>query len=174
MKRIIFTFILIAATMQLFSQSTPIYRCFIKYSYDAAGNRTQREYVCATVSDVLTGDTNGDGVIDNDDIQYGGVDDGSGLGARHGSSKATVKSTWNMKVFPNPTNGIFSISFSKTIEKGLLIIYNATGAEILQEPIENTNMLKTKISSYSAGIYMIKVVETKTGIVQWIKLIKEY
>ncbi len=172
MKQLLFTTLILLCSSVGFAQTTTC-RWFIAISYDAAGNRTKREWKCELGTDVLTGDTNGDGVIDNNDIQYGSGIGNNGMRKTKAVVNADKKDAWSMQLFPNPTSEHFTIQLSKIIKEGQLTIYATRGEILLQEKIIDTDKLFAKMVHYSAGVYFVKVVEAATGITQTIKLIKE-
>jgi PKD repeat protein len=60
-------------------------------------------------------------------------------------------------VFPNPTNGNFSIDFkSNTIEHASIEIYDAIGKLVLIEKITNTNTI-ISFEHFSKGFYFVRV-----------------
>ena len=60
-------------------------------------------------------------------------------------------------VFPNPTNGNFSINFkSNTIEHASIEIYDAIGKLVLIEKITNTNTI-ISFEHFSKGFYFVRV-----------------
>jgi hypothetical protein len=170
MKRILFSFLFMTCASQVNAQA--IYRCFIKISYDAAGNRTQREWVCQTVVDPLPGDSDGDGILDIYDDTYNDNDGGDSQRPKT-IPATTIPTAWSKKLYPNPSTGKFTIEFSKTIEAGILAIYTTTGKLILEEKLQDANAVITQLSNYSAGVYLVKVTETSTGKTEIIKLIKQ-
>lgn len=69
----------------------------------------------------------------------------------------------NMKVFPNPTSGIFTI-ISKENEYKLIII-NVLGEHVYQSEIKNPKA-EIDLSKYPAGIYFINIKTEKGAAVQ--------
>ncbi len=173
MKQLLFTTLILLCSSVGFAQTTT-YRCFIAISYDAVGNRTQREWKCENVVAPPNPDTNGDGVVDeNDSIPMDDDNIGGGNQRKKNTIVISAKNAWSMQLFPNPTREHFTIQLSKIIKEGQLTIYTTRGEILLQEKIVDTDKLFAKMVHYSAGVYFVKVVETTTGITQTIKLIKE-
>ena len=73
----------------------------------------------------------------------------------------------NITIYPNPTNGFVSINTSSDFNKFEII--NISG-KILKSEIVNANNFSTDISSFSKGIYLLKIYNDFT--VKTEKLIK--
>ena len=62
-----------------------------------------------------------------------------------------------IKIFPNPTNGDFSIDFgSLNLGKSQLYLYNSQGKEVFSSEI-SSNLMKIKLENVSNGIYLLEV-----------------
>lgn len=59
-------------------------------------------------------------------------------------------------VFPNPSNGVFKVSFSNTDVKETSV-YNFIGELVLNVNIENTNVIDINLSLFPKGPYFLKV-----------------
>jgi hypothetical protein len=66
----------------------------------------------------------------------------------------------SVKLFPNPTNGMFQISASAEIE--MLTVYNPIGQQLFSKVVSNTST-QLNLSDLSGGLYIIRV-QTKEGI----------
>jgi uncharacterized repeat protein (TIGR03803 family) len=63
----------------------------------------------------------------------------------------------DIKVYPNPSNDIVNIEFSKPVD-GLLTLCNVLGEQVYVGTIANTNTVKQiDISSLSKGVYLLKI-----------------
>ncbi len=67
-------------------------------------------------------------------------------------------------IFPNPTQGKFTITFGKTIQNANLKIYNITGQIILQKSNISGDSFTYDIGEYGDGIYLVELVENGTRI----------
>ena len=67
-----------------------------------------------------------------------------------------------VKLFPNPSAGNFSIKFDKRFD-GQIIIYNLLGKEVLNESIINEDVVFFNVS-FKKGIYFVKLKSKKTEI----------
>jgi Secretion system C-terminal sorting domain len=116
------------------SQSGPItttsYVCSIKYSYDDAGNRTQRIYSCNWVT------INGSSLL---------------------VTQPPVSDVLESIVFPNPSNGVFSIKTNWDIPKATVIISDMAGRTIKEFPYEGIEA-EYNIRTLALGQYMIQLV----------------
>ena len=75
----------------------------------------------------------------------------------------------NIKLFPNPTNGIFTISNTSEINK--IEIYNTIGNLIISENEINNNQTTVDLENQKAGMYFIKIFSENSYIAR--KLIKK-
>jgi len=65
----------------------------------------------------------------------------------------------SIKIFPNPTQGVFSLELGRKLESRALIhVMNAKGEIVYQEEMaEDAEAIKINISNEPAGIYMIRI-----------------
>ncbi|MBI3510185.1 MAG: T9SS type A sorting domain-containing protein [Bacteroidetes bacterium] len=91
---------------------------------------------------------NEDSTIGYADIFIGKLDVMTGM--------STMSETKNIFLYPNPSNGIFTIrnNFSETFE---LQIFNSLGQEILRKENLNENNFEIDLGSEANGIYFMKV-----------------
>ena len=87
------------------------------------------------------------------------------------SINSNIKTLNSMNVFPNPSNGQFTISNTVHTDKLEVTIINTLGQTVLMEAAKNTNQLSFDLSKMSKGIYYAKVT-TSEG-TQLFKLILE-
>jgi len=84
-------------------------------------------------------------------------------------NQSIIKNENNIKLFPNPTNGIFTISNTSAINK--IEIYNSIGNLIISKNNINNNQTIIDLQNEKAGIYLIKIFSENSYIAR--KLIKK-
>ncbi|WP_440135272.1 T9SS type A sorting domain-containing protein [Chitinophaga sancti] len=130
MPRILFILsFLLFYTMVGKSQNLPVNTCGVVYSYDAAGNRTQRMYVC---NNAVTG------------------------GRLAAVKDSTTELPQVTALYPNPTTGSFKITFVKSLNNARIVIMNMNG-RVLQQRTESGNVVMFDLSVYPAGMYWVQV-----------------
>jgi|GEM_PF-6933608 len=72
--------------------------------------------------------------------------------------------------YPNPTSGDINLNFTKTIEKGTVILYNATGQNVYEANVLNQSSFKGTFN-LPVGIYMLHI--NSDGILETKKLVIE-
>ena len=77
----------------------------------------------------------------------------------------------SISIYPNPTHDLLNISLKAAELPNSIIIYNALSQVVLSKNVSNTNDLIVNTSSYSNGIYFIKVI--KDGTSKMVRFIKE-
>ncbi len=75
-----------------------------------------------------------------------------------------------LKIFPNPNNGEFTISLNKISNNTYAEIYNCLGQVVIRKPLAEANT-KINLSEQANGIYFVRIVDENSSIT--IKLIKE-
>ena len=80
-----------------------------------------------------------------------------------------------ISVFPNPSNGIFTLSFQHSLSEDLNItLYDAFGNSIFQMNISSNSMnASIDLLSQPNGIYFVKLIGRKNDFYQWKKIIKD-
>jgi hypothetical protein len=95
------------------------------------------------------------------------VTDGNGCSIQttcisFGTSVSQIQNaTSNLSIYPNPSNGLFTISNAIVTEKLDVLVTNAIGQTILSETALNTAQLQIDLSKVSRGIYYLKASTTK-------------
>jgi Secretion system C-terminal sorting domain len=110
--------------------TTSYYLCSIKYTYDEAGNRIKREYSCEW-------------------INVGG----SSARKPNPQENTILESI----IFPNPSNGVFSIKTNVDILNATVIVSDLTGRKI-KEFAYKGNETQYDIRTLAIGQYMIQLV----------------
>jgi N-acetylneuraminic acid mutarotase len=74
------------------------------------------------------------------------------------SSVANIQNEKNLCIFPNPTSGLFSISFGTTPpQQAIVSIFNMEGKLVLTRFFQNIPSATLNLSGYSKGIYLTKL-----------------
>ena len=74
-----------------------------------------------------------------------------------------IASSMNLNIYPNPTNGIFTIDINGINSNMDMQIYNIQGKIIRNEKLNNDNSTYTReidLSTYPKGIYFVKLINT--------------
>lgn len=71
-----------------------------------------------------------------------------------------VISLSEVKVYPNPGNGIFTISIDKMVQNGRLVVLNMMGEQIHTQRIESGEST-VNMSKQAAGAYFYKLIESR-------------
>ncbi len=97
-----------------------------------------------------------------------------GQGAPGGGSFSYTRSTDNalsigeselpeeIKVFPNPSNGIMEISSASNLNISEAKVYNILGQQVYRTVSETNNLEQLDISSLDSGVYLIEII-TENG-----------
>lgn len=65
-------------------------------------------------------------------------------------------------IVPNPARDFATISFSKTVDKATIAVYDITGKAVITQSVSGTNAYKLNTQTLTNGVYVIKV-NTTTG-----------
>jgi hypothetical protein len=135
MKNFILMLIIICGLITTGFSQTPssTTKCSIKYSYDAAGNRVKREYICETVT------TN------------------PSPSARKPNPKDATTAAITSVVFPNPSNGMFTIQTNIPVADAIVMVYDLQG-KLLKRFNYTGNSTLFDIRALAVGQYMIQLV----------------
>lgn len=146
MKKIIFIL-----SLFIFSKVSPMQaqglqpgECGIMFTYDAAGNLEQREFIC-----------NNSGVV-----LYRAIPDEK-------NKKDSIKSTNTTKLLageiirvnalmPNPTTGKFMVRLAKPLTNGNVLLLDANG-KVLEKRLQSGNTLNFDISFQPSGMYFVRI-----------------
>jgi Secretion system C-terminal sorting domain len=125
MKQLLFINLLCIYAIQMNAQT----ECYIKYTYDDSGNRIKREFICAERDTILPGNP---------------------IGSR--MAKPTVAKPFDVNVYPNPSNGIFTIACSMLEKNMQLQVINYAGQTVYTQSLIQ---IKTDIdiSNMASGLY---------------------
>lgn len=67
-------------------------------------------------------------------------------------------------LFPNPSNGQFSIVFPSFIENGKLTVFDLLGRSVFSSPIVHQAQKEIQLKGFSPGIYFVKVFDSNREI----------
>jgi Secretion system C-terminal sorting domain len=146
MKKLVITSILLIIASA--SQALTYYMsCSIKYTYDAAGNRTQRVYQCVPLPD----GTGGQPRLAN-------------------PNKTNDVTTIESILFPNPSNGIFVLKTSQPVQDATVNVLDLSG-RILKTFAFNGNQQEMDIRALAEGQYSLQfIMQNNTNVHKLIKV----
>jgi len=148
MKKIILAVLILSASYSRTSaQSLPPMTCGIVYTYDDAGNRTQRQYLCNNSPYAVTP---GKLVVIKEE------------------ETSLVKQVSTL--YPNPTTGQFVIGFTKPLNQAQITLVDAGGRVLLQRKVSGSRV-DFDASHFAAGVYQLQINDGGNIIVQ--KVVKQ-
>ena len=124
------------------SAQYPTDGCFIRYQYDNAGNRVQRDWYCVG------------------EVQGGGH---KSLAADSTLAKGELAEV-HLLLAPNPANDHVRISLTNGSSDGVLVIHDVNGREVLRRAM-NAASLTLDISDLATGPYYMSFVRDEERIV---------
>ncbi|HMT76024.1 MAG TPA: T9SS type A sorting domain-containing protein [Chitinophagaceae bacterium] len=149
MKRNIALMILgFCIALSSFSQQLPIGTCGIVNVYDAAGNRVRRVYFCNNGIDPYPGKMP---VTPENVIEKGVAEKDSIAGKNEVVEFQEVDA-----LYPNPTTGRFSITFSKNLSGALVVIMDISG-KVLSRTTATGYKTELDLSPFAAGVYYVRI-----------------
>ncbi len=125
-------------TLSAFAQQLPLNTCGIVHIYDAAGNRTKRIYFCNNGSPYPTR------AVLNDSIATASI------------MPPNAEFQMVDALYPNPTTGKFSVTFSKALNQASVFLTDING-KTLSHFTGNGNKADFDLSAFPSGIYFIKI-----------------
>ena len=144
------------SVISLGAQELPLGTCGIVNVYDAAGNRTKRVYFCNNGIDPYPMRNQSSAGQDSEDDGKGETQPG--------------EFQYVDALYPNPTTGKFSISFSKNLSNASFSITDNNG-KIIARFKASGYKVDFDLSPYTAGIYYVRIEENGKIITK--KVIKE-
>lgn len=123
--------VLLMAGIGGYAQSLPANTCGVVYTHDAAGNRTQRIYVCNNTARA--------GTVTNSD--------------KEDNNTVVAQVT---ALYPNPTTGAFRITFTRPLDHARVTFMDMNGS-IMQQRTVSGGQIEFDVSSFPAGMYWIKI-----------------
>lgn len=80
------------------------------------------------------------------------------LGNQAGVTENTLS---NLKIYPNPTKGVFKLSTGKDLGKFKLDVFTLAGEMLLSQSVHLNNEAEVDISNLQAGVYLLKISNAK-------------
>ena len=77
-----------------------------------------------------------------------------------------------VKVYPNPSSGLFSIDLDPKFPYRLTIT-DMAGRTLLHQTTQNQSQYRWDAKSYPAGVYMLRIKNETTGKIQYLKMVKQ-
>lgn len=147
MKKIIFILlVLIFSTIsKLQAQGLQPGECGIMFTYDAAGDLIQREFICNNTGDVIY-KTSKDETNKNDSLKISSK-------SKNGIADGIIKVN---AIMPNPTTGRFMVRLSQAIVNGNVLLLDVNG-KVMEKRRQSGNMLSFDISTQPAGTYFVRI-----------------
>ena len=147
-KKIIFTIAIIIETTITMAQQIPVGECGIVYIHDAAGNRTRRLYYC----------NNGGPYPSFKNQEEPQTNFAKTNNIANAVKENHIEFAQIDAIFPNPTDGKFSITFSKSINNASIIIADVNG-KVLQRINASGTKVDFNLLNFSSGVYFVKIIE---------------
>ncbi len=156
--KIIFFLVLVFAGFTTIAQQLPWGSCGIVYIYDQTGSRTRRLYFC----------NNGPVYPERQGTVSSNVQQQDQLLFETG--KETMEFQEVDALYPNPTTGVFFITFSKALQDAAISITDLNGKAVQQFKASGIK-LSCNLSSLASGTYFVRIEEAGKLIIK--KVIKQ-
>jgi hypothetical protein len=140
-KRFFLVSILTITGFITFAQQIPVGSCGIVNVYDAAGNRTKRTYFCNNGIDPYPQRP----AVQNTNAE-----------ATNFSAESTQEFQEVDALYPNPTTGRFSVTFSKPLDNATIQVLNTEGRIIKQIKLKG-NKADFDLSANAGGVYYVRI-----------------
>lgn len=142
------------------AQQLPFNTCGIVHIYDASGNRVKRIYFCNYGTDPYPAK------MQHSAIAVSLITD------EKDDTKTPEKMDFQQvdALYPNPTTGKFSVTFSKALQNAVINIADVTG-KVIQQFNSSGYKIDFNLSSEAKGIYFIKINDDGNVIIK--KVVKQ-
>ncbi len=141
-KKILFIMALSMISISVFAQQIPVGSCGIVNIYDAAGNRTKRTYFCNNGSDPYPQRPAGQNTTVAADTLA--------------NQTETTEFQQVDALYPNPTTGRFSVTFSKALDNARIQVLDSEGRVIRQIKVKG-NKVDFDLSANAGGVYYVRI-----------------
>lgn len=139
-QKLLLTMLVLSLSTLVSAQQIPLGSCGIVYIYDATGCRTKRTYFCNNGGSYPQRSTIRNAVLTN-----------------------TVEVQPVNVLYPNPTTGVFNISFSSPLKNASISIRDVTG-KIVQQTHAKGKTNTFNLYGLPSGLYFIKVLDSGKSI----------
>jgi len=80
------------------------------------------------------------------------------------ATKAVEAKTSDVQIYPNPTNGLVTITFADKQDKVLIQLCNSNGTLVFshQETLSSSNTVTLNLSTFAKGIYFLQITNAQT------------
>lgn len=146
-KTFIILILIISSFIDVVAQQIPLGSCGFVYIHDAAGNRTRRVYFCNNSTDPYP--------------TKPGRDSSNFVTVNEQFTKDELQNMEFQPVdalYPNPTSGIFYITFSKSLSNANITLVDMNGKTVQRYKASGIK-LTCDLSAVAAGIYFVKIEE---------------
>jgi Secretion system C-terminal sorting domain len=155
-KQLVLLMVIIFSELEGFAQQLPVGACGIVYIHDAAGNRTKRLYFCNNGSPYPS--------------KPGRVTISANQNLLTEEELKNAEFSEVVAIYPDPTNGIFQIGFSKALKNATISIIDLNG-KVLQRFKATGSHITCNISNAASGEYFVRIDEDGKKITK--KVIKQ-
>ena len=62
----------------------------------------------------------------------------------------------NVSIYPNPTEGLFTVGLDQLDDNSRVVVYTAVGQDIINQQL-NTKQTVINLKEYNSGIYFVKI-----------------
>lgn len=138
-KTIILTIVFLLNVVFLYAQ------CSVEYSYDYAGNRTERQVICLGTTRSAEEFIEEDLDVDDRNIQPS-------------EPVMSLMDNLNIRITPNPTRGLIGVEIEGACETDVLMLTVCSiGGKLLQTEVLKLGINPIDLSGYANGHYILQI-----------------
>jgi hypothetical protein len=142
----------------IFKSQLQLGECGIMFTYGATGSLIKREFICNNTGVAMNRTAKGE-ETKGDSIKTSNKNEMT--------EEEIVKAT---AIMPNPTSGKFTLRLGKALNNENVLLMDVNG-KVIQNSTKSGTDLNFDISSYSSGIYFVKIESDGKAIL--LKIIKQ-